>query len=82
MADAITKAELKMLEKMFASEIEQACHHKSLPRCFQSKAKILDVMKDKGLVEPVEFTLGGRFPVTISGWVLTHLGRMSYCETC
>jgi len=82
MADTITKAEMKMLEKMFASEIAQAFYHKSLPRCFQSKAKILDAMQEKGLVDAVEFTLGGQFPMTIHGWILTHRGRIAYCETC
>jgi hypothetical protein len=82
MADKITKAELRVLEKMFAHEINVAMSHSKLPPIFQSKAKILDRLKDKGLVEPVEHELGGRFPMTIKGYLLTHSGRLTYCASC
>ncbi len=80
MNDTITKAEYLMLEKMFVSEMDHALNGSRLPCCFQSKAKLLEAMESKGLVERVEFKLGGRFSVTISGWALTHSGRLTYCE--
>jgi hypothetical protein len=29
-----------------------------------------------------EITLGGRFPVVVKGYALTHAGRLAYCLTC
>lgn len=78
----ITKAELNMLEKMFTAEIEHALSEAQLPHCFQSKAKVMDELNEKGLIEQQEFTLGGRMPMRIKGWVLTHSGRFTYCANC
>lgn len=70
-----TKAELAALEKVFAAEIEDR-----LP--FQSRAAIFSRLSDGGLVEPMERKFGGRFPVTVTGWQLTHAGRFLYCHSC
>lgn len=71
-----TKAELSALEKVFAAEIEAR-----LP--FQSKAKIFRRLCDEGLVEPMDRKFGNdRFAVTISGYQLTHAGRIVYCASC
>lgn len=71
-------AELKWLEKVFAAEIEG--------RMFQSKAAIMKRLEAAGYVEAgVETIPPDRscpFPVTIRGWNLTHLGRLTYCMSC
>lgn len=69
------KAHLQILEKVFEAEINDR-----LP--FQKKAKVMAEMETLGLVEPMQRVLGGRFPVHLSGWALTHAGRIAYCETC
>lgn len=70
-----TKAELTALEKVFAAEIEGR-----LP--FQSKAKIFQKLADEGFIAPMERKFGGQFPVTVTGWELTHAGRIAYCVSC
>lgn len=71
-----TKAELNALEKVFAAEIEGR-----LP--FQSKAKIYRDLCDDGFLEQMECKFGdGRFAVTVSGYQLTHAGRITYCASC
>lgn len=72
----VTKIVLKALEKVFAAEI-----HGRLP--FQSKARIYRSMLATGLVENARETFGrGPFSVTISGYTLTHRGRIIYCQSC
>jgi hypothetical protein len=76
----LTKAELNMLEKIFAAEIEHGMRNTSLPFCYQSKAKIMDKLKEKDLIAPITFKVGNdAMAVTISGWALTHSGRFTYC---
>lgn len=72
-----TKAELNALEKVFAAEIND-----HLP--FQSKAKIFRQLCEDGMLEPMERHFGGdRFgAITVSGYQLTHAGRMAYCMSC
>lgn len=66
---------LKALEKVFAAEIDDR-----LP--FQSEAAIFRRLCDEGLIEPMQRQLGGRFPVVVKGWQLTHAGRFMYCRSC
>lgn len=70
-----TKRVLKALGRVFAAEIEGR-----IP--FQSKALIYLDLSDEGLVEPMERTFAGRFPIVIKGWQLTHVGRIVYCSSC
>lgn len=70
-----TKKVLKALERVFAAEIEDR-----LP--FQSKALIYLDLCDDGMVQPMERTFYGRFPMTVKGWELTHAGRITYCSAC
>lgn len=70
-----TKKVLRALERVFAAEVNNR-----LP--FQSKALIYLDLCDDGLVEPMELTFGGRFPVVAKGWQLTHAGRIIYCSSC
>jgi hypothetical protein len=77
--EAMTKAEIKALERVFAAEIENR-----LP--FQSMAKIFQRLAADGMIEPMERRFNGDSfgPITINGWQLTHLGRLTYCtsEVC
>lgn len=79
----ITKAELKVLEKMFASEIDHAMSKNRLPYCFQSRSKLLPELANKGLVEAINFRVGNdALAVHVEGWALTHSGRFTYCANC
>lgn len=72
----MTKAEMNALEKVFAAEIDGR-----LP--FQSKAKIYQYLCKDGYLEPMDRKFGhDRFSVTVSGYQLTHLGRLTYCASC
>ena len=77
MKKPVNAAELKVLERIFAAEISGR-----LPAQFKSKH--LAPLQERGMVEPMETKVGagGPFTVTISGWALTHLGRITYCESC
>ncbi len=72
-----TKAELNALEKVFAAEISNR-----LP--FQSKAKIFQRLCDDGLIAPMTRQFkGDRFgAIIVSGYQITHTGRMLYCSSC
>lgn len=73
---SLTKKTLNALERVFVREIEGR-----LP--FQSKAKIYRELCDQGLLTPMNRVLGGfPFPVTVSGYELTHAGRITYCMSC
>lgn len=71
------KVELRMLERLFAAEIEDR-----LP--FQSKAKIMQKLADEGYIQPMRVEFGeDRFgAIVVDGWQLTHLGRLTYCISC
>lgn len=72
-----TKADLKALERVFAAEIDGR-----LP--LRSKAKIFQRLADDGLVAPMErqFGVGPWGTLTVTGWQLTHAGRLLYCSSC
>ena len=70
-----TKKVLRALEKVFTAEIEGR-----LP--FQSRAKVYSSLCDDGLLAPMTIELGGRLPLMVSGYQLTHAGRITYCESC
>lgn len=61
-----------LLEKVFEAEIAGL-----LP--YQTKARLAQDMCDSGLLEFCEVKMGA---VTVSGYSLTHKGRMEYCEQC
>lgn len=74
----MTKKDILCLEKIFSAEI-----YGHLP--FQSKSKQYEILEQEGFVEHVEeirHFRDGLPPMTIEGWVLTELGRMTYCESC
>lgn len=73
----MTKAELKMLERLFAAEIEGR-----LP--FQSKAKIMERLEGDGYVQRTkrEYPADRFGPIVVEGWCLTLLGNLTYCTSC
>lgn len=69
-------SKIKALEKVFAAEVDGR-----LP--FQSRAKIYDTLNAEGLVARMERKFGSdRFAVVVTGWELTHAGRLMYCMSC
>lgn len=72
----MTQKHLKILESIFDMEVSSR-----LP--FQSKSKLLTELEQMGMVEPMNAVFGsGAFAVHVSGWNLTHRGRIAYCDTC
>jgi hypothetical protein len=72
---SIPRGEKALLGKIFAAEC--TCR---LP--WQGRSKYLSRLIEQGLIVATETTLGGRFPVTIKGFELTQLGRLTYCAEC
>lgn len=71
----MNKRQLQALEKVFSAEINNR-----LP--FQSKAKVYRGLYMDGYLDLMKLTLGGAWPVVISGYQLTHAGRIAYCDSC
>lgn len=68
----LTRRQLAFVEQLFAAEIDGR-----LP--VQSKArKLIESLGD--LVLFIERTLPGRFPVVVSGYMLSQRGHIAYCE--
>lgn len=67
---------MNALEKVFAAEIDNR-----LP--FQSKAKVFRSLCDDGYLEPMNRKFGhDTFSITVTGYQLSHLGRLTYCASC
>ncbi len=85
MASQISKQRLAALEKVYAAEIDCALGDR-FSAIIQSKAKIYKELEAQGWVQFVEEKIGGfrdgLGPMIIAGWVLTELGRMTYCMSC
>ncbi|MHB1098338.1 MAG: hypothetical protein ACYCZR_02170 [Burkholderiales bacterium] len=71
----MTKKDLALLGRVFDAEINGR-----LPAQIESK-RMNDLEAD-GLVEKMDITYPGRFPITINGWQLTHAGRFAFCSSC
>lgn len=71
-----SKKILNALEKVFVCEIEN-----KLP--FQSRAKIYQGLASEGLLSPMTINIGSGWSAAIvTGFQLTHLGRLVYCSSC
>lgn len=68
----MNKKSLELLEKVFSAEIEGR-----LP--FQTNAKLAQDLCREGMLEQDEVLING---VNVSGYWLTELGRMTYCQSC
>ncbi len=79
----ITKAMMRVLERAFIGEINRAIEPGQPQIPLQlGKSKAVQACVVAELLEPVEVTLPGRFPVIVRGHKLTHAGRFAYCSTC
>lgn len=74
------KRSLNLLEKAFSAEIAEGAD--GGVGLMQTKSKLAEKLVEEGYLVKGEETLGGRFPVKIKGYRLTHLGRITYCSTC
>ena len=75
------KAERELLAKLFAAEVDAAMSQRPSPvvQCDNATIRWLD---EHGYAQRITDRLPGRPVVTITGYVLTHLGRMTYGEMC
>lgn len=69
------KADLAILEKVFAAEIEG----KPL---MKSKSKRIFDLEKQGMVKRVLVKVQMRNTVYVEGWELTHIGRFTFCDSC
>jgi len=76
----VNKRSIDLLEKVFIAEINGALNKH--PGLFQTKSKLAKQLADEGLILEETVKLGGRLPVTITGYRLTEFGRITYCMTC
>lgn len=78
----MTKAELKMLERLYGAEVEGALNGGL--GILQSKAKILTKLEADGFVRKVRRELPpDRFgSLVVEGWELTLAGNMAFCLSC
>lgn len=71
------KSELKILGDVFDMEVRAALE--KLPsHLFQTKSKIAKALAEEGLLNFTSTVWRG---VTISGYELTHAGRLAYCAS-
>lgn len=74
------KQAMLLLEKAFSAEIDASINGGF--NLLQTKSKIADQLVESGHLMEAQQTIKGAFPVTVKGYRLTHLGRMTYCATC
>lgn len=71
----MNKKELDLLKKVYDLEIDN--------NIYQGKSKLVQTMVKTGHLETVEFTIPADrscpFPVFVTGFKLTDLGRYAYC---
>jgi hypothetical protein len=73
----MNKQELAILERTFTLEIDSALNKG--PYLLQTKSKVAAKMAQEGYLEAAQEVFHG---VVLKGYRLTHLGRMTYCESC
>lgn len=71
---------LAILEKAFCAEIEEGVSGGI--GVMQTKSKLAEKLVESGHLDRARKRIGGRFPLTVEGYRLTHLGRLTYCLTC
>lgn len=77
---SLSKLAFALLERAFIAEIDEGIN--GTIGLLQSKSKLAEELAEGGYLVKDKITLGGRFAVTISGYRLTHLGRLTYCMNC
>lgn len=71
------KTELQILEKAFEAEVSAALSGHGI-HLFQTKSKVAKKLAEEGYLHFTEIDFQG---MTISGYELTHLGRLTYCSS-
>jgi hypothetical protein len=74
----MNKRELALLERAFKQEVAAAMRGSPLD-LIQPRGKLVQTLVARGLMEPASRRDG---VFLYRGYVLTHAGRMAYCETC
>lgn len=73
------KADLKLLERVFAAEIENCLPYQPHKKSIHHYERL----ESDGMVERMTRHFGKPpLVVTVEGWQLTHAGRITYCESC
>lgn len=77
----MNKKELALLEKAFCAEIDAAMNQGI--HLLQTKAKLAEKLVNEGYFEKrvLQRNVGG-LTMTVTGYELTHLGRLTYCASC
>lgn len=73
------KSKLEILERAFMAEIDGAMG-KGIG-LLQTKSKLARELADEGYLVSYTLTSEGRFPTSISGYILTEIGHMTYCTS-
>jgi hypothetical protein len=74
----MTKAELKILEKAYACEINDALTQQPVTHLLQTKSKLAIQLAERGFLKHTKDKWRG---VTFEGYELTHAGRLAYCAS-
>lgn len=77
----MNKKELALLENAFFAEID-AAFNKGI-HLLQTKAKLAEKLVNEGYLEKRVIQIPvGMMTMTVTGYELTHLGRLTYCVSC
>lgn len=77
----LNKTQLAFLGKLMHAEVIASLNPSRL-HVVQGHGKVVEGLKDKDMIRETTVTLRGRFPVKITGWEMTELGRMTFCMSC
>jgi hypothetical protein len=76
----MNKQQLDILERAFSAEIDSAVEGTGLG-LIQTRSKVAKQLAKDGYLQEVEYTLPGRFPVVVKGYVQTLAGNFAYCQS-
>jgi hypothetical protein len=77
----MTKPQRRALERLYVASLPPEFGGAALG-IVQSKSKAFNALAEQGLCGWVEQVIGGRFPVSVEGWVITPAGHLAYCMSC
>jgi len=78
----MNKQELALLEKAFCAEINAAMNQ-GIHLLQTKKAKLAEKLVNEGYLEKVALKRNaGGLTMTVTGYELTHQGRIAYCQSC
>jgi len=77
----MTKADLGILERVYAAEVESAVSRNPMARLVQIKGKRAAALAEAGYLrrETMDLRPDRLGTVTVEGYVLTEVGRLAYC---